>query len=116
MGLSQQAGFLSRPPSHLPLPTRRGACLPVPLLLYRLGGGCRVWLLMLGSRLSLTGIKQKGPVLSSSLMHSESELDSDDAIFTWPDREKGKLLHGQNGSVPNGQTPLKARSPREEIL
>lgn len=62
------------------------------------------------------GIKQKGLVLSSSLMHSESELDSDDAIFTWPDREKGKLLHGQNGSVPNGQTPLKARSPREEIL
>ncbi|XP_075801066.1 dyslexia-associated protein KIAA0319-like protein homolog [Microtus pennsylvanicus] len=62
------------------------------------------------------GSKQKGPMLSSSLMHSESELDSDDAIFTWPDREKGKLLHGQNGSVPNGQTPLKTRSPREEIL
>ncbi|XP_012577705.1 PREDICTED: dyslexia-associated protein KIAA0319-like protein homolog [Condylura cristata] len=62
------------------------------------------------------GIKQKGPVLSSSLMHSESELDSDDAIFTWPDREKGRLLHGQNGSMPNGQTPLKARSSREEIL
>ncbi|XP_052492869.1 dyslexia-associated protein KIAA0319-like protein homolog isoform X2 [Budorcas taxicolor] len=65
---------------------------------------------------SRAGIKQKGPALSSSLMRSESELDSDDAIFTWPDREKGKLLHGQNGSVPNGQTPLKARSPREEIL
>ncbi|XP_048206824.1 dyslexia-associated protein KIAA0319-like protein homolog [Perognathus longimembris pacificus] len=65
---------------------------------------------------SRAGIKQKGPMLNSSLMHSESELDSDDAIFTWPDREKGKLLHGQNGSVPNGQTPLKARSPREEIL
>uniref|UniRef100_A0A8V8TM14 KIAA0319 like n=1 Tax=Homo sapiens TaxID=9606 RepID=A0A8V8TM14_HUMAN len=65
---------------------------------------------------SRAGIKQKGLLLSSSLMHSESELDSDDAIFTWPDREKGKLLHGQNGSVPNGQTPLKARSPREEIL
>ncbi|XP_019285707.1 dyslexia-associated protein KIAA0319-like protein homolog isoform X2 [Panthera pardus] len=65
---------------------------------------------------SRAGIKQKGPMLSSSLMRSESELDSDDAIFTWPDREKGKLLHGQNGSVPNGQTPLKARSPREEIL
>ncbi|XP_045404244.1 dyslexia-associated protein KIAA0319-like protein homolog [Lemur catta] len=62
------------------------------------------------------GTKQKGPTLSSSLMHSESELDSDDAIFTWPDRDKGRLLHGQNGSVPNGQTPLKARSPREEIL
>ncbi|XP_003471470.1 dyslexia-associated protein KIAA0319-like protein homolog isoform X1 [Cavia porcellus] len=65
---------------------------------------------------SRTGIRQKGPTLSSSLMHSESELDSDDAIFTWPDREKGKLLHGQNGSVPNGQTPLKAQSSREEIL
>nr|XP_025712495.1 dyslexia-associated protein KIAA0319-like protein homolog isoform X1 [Callorhinus ursinus]XP_025712496.1 dyslexia-associated protein KIAA0319-like protein homolog isoform X1 [Callorhinus ursinus]XP_025712497.1 dyslexia-associated protein KIAA0319-like protein homolog isoform X1 [Callorhinus ursinus]XP_025712498.1 dyslexia-associated protein KIAA0319-like protein homolog isoform X1 [Callorhinus ursinus]XP_025712499.1 dyslexia-associated protein KIAA0319-like protein homolog isoform X1 [Callor len=65
---------------------------------------------------SRAGSKQKGPMLSSSLMRSESELDSDDAIFTWPDREKGKLLHGQNGSVPNGQTPLKARSPREEIL
>ncbi|XP_006886496.1 PREDICTED: dyslexia-associated protein KIAA0319-like protein homolog [Elephantulus edwardii] len=65
---------------------------------------------------SRAGIKQKGPMLSSSLMHSESELDSDDAIFTWPDREKGRLLHGQNGSVPNGQTPLKARNPREEIL
>lgn len=65
---------------------------------------------------SRAGIRQKGPVLSSSLMHSESELDSDDAIFTWPDREKGKLLHGQNGSVPNGQTPLKTRSPREEVL
>uniref|UniRef100_A0AAA9TDD4 KIAA0319 like n=1 Tax=Bos taurus TaxID=9913 RepID=A0AAA9TDD4_BOVIN len=65
---------------------------------------------------SRAGVKQKGPALSSSLMHSESELDSDDAIFTWPDREKGKLLHGQNGSVPNGQTPLKVRSPREEIL
>ncbi|KAM9106900.1 dyslexia-associated protein KIAA0319-like protein homolog isoform 3-T4 [Megaptera novaeangliae] len=65
---------------------------------------------------SRAGVRPKGPMLSSSLMHSESELDSDDAIFTWPDREKGKLLHGQNGSVPNGQTPLKARSPREEIL
>lgn len=66
--------------------------------------------------LFISGIRQKGPTLSSSLMHSESELDSDDAIFTWPDREKGKLLHGQNGSVPNGQTPLKAQSSREEIL
>lgn len=65
---------------------------------------------------SRTGARQKGPTLGSSLMHSESELDSDDAIFTWPDREKGKLLHGQNGSVPNGQTLLKAQSAREEIL
>nr|XP_045006657.1 dyslexia-associated protein KIAA0319-like protein homolog isoform X2 [Jaculus jaculus] len=47
---------------------------------------------------SRAGIKQKGPMLSSSLMHSESELDSDDAIFTWPDREKGKLLHDSAGT------------------
>lgn len=91
--------------------------VPAALLLFGLGGrGAR--LLAPDARLldSLAGVKQKGPVLSSSLMRSESELDSDDAIFTWPDREKGKLLHGQNGSVPNGQTPLKARNPREEIL
>lgn len=69
-----------------------------------------------GAETNLPSSKQKGPTLSSSLMHSESELDSDDAIFTWPDREKGKLLYGQNGSVPNGQTPLKSRSAREEIL
>lgn len=96
---------------------------PVPPLPCRLGGGCRVWLKEekicasdAGPLDSPAGVRHKGPALSSSLMHSESELDSDDAIFTWPDREKGKLLHGQNGSVPNGQTLLKARSPREEIL
>lgn len=49
-------------------------------------------------------------------MRSESELDSDDAIFTWPDRDKGPRPQGQNGSVPNGQAPLKARAPRQEIL
>ncbi|XP_074073612.1 dyslexia-associated protein KIAA0319-like protein homolog [Macrotis lagotis] len=63
-----------------------------------------------------TGNKQKVPILNSSLMHSESELDSDEAIFTWPDREKGRLLRGQNGSLRNGQAPLKAKTPREEIL
>ncbi|OWK04897.1 hypothetical protein Celaphus_00002763 [Cervus elaphus hippelaphus] len=84
-------------------PQERTVTGPAALLLFGLGWGAR-------------GVKQKGPALSSSLMRSESELDSDDAIFTWPDREKGKLLHGQNGSVPNGQTPLKARNPREEIL
>ncbi|XP_068924012.1 dyslexia-associated protein KIAA0319-like protein homolog isoform X1 [Petaurus breviceps papuanus] len=62
------------------------------------------------------GNKQKVPILNSSLMHSESELDSDEAIFTWPDREKGRLLRGQNGSLRNGQAPLKAKTPREEIL
>ncbi|XP_027720297.1 dyslexia-associated protein KIAA0319-like protein homolog [Vombatus ursinus] len=62
------------------------------------------------------GNKQKVPILNSSLMHSESELDSDEAIFTWPDREKGRLLRGQNGSLRNGQAALKPKTPREEIL
>lgn len=62
------------------------------------------------------GGRQKAQVLNTSLMHSESELDSDEAIFTWPDREKGKLLRSQNGSLRNGQVALKAKSQREEIL
>ncbi|NXN91727.1 K319L protein, partial [Rhinopomastus cyanomelas] len=62
------------------------------------------------------GGRQKAQVLSTSLMHSESELDSDEAIFTWPDREKGKLLRSQNGSLRNGQVMLKPKSQREEIL
>ncbi|NXY86509.1 K319L protein, partial [Alcedo cyanopectus] len=62
------------------------------------------------------GGRQKAQVLNTSLMHSESELDSDEAIFTWPDREKGKLLRSQNGSVRNGQVMLKPKNQREEIL
>ncbi|NXS26851.1 K319L protein, partial [Pomatostomus ruficeps] len=62
------------------------------------------------------GGRQKAQVLNTSLMHSESELDSDEAIFTWPDREKGKLLRSQNGSLRNGQVALKPKSQREEIL
>ncbi|XP_063275240.1 dyslexia-associated protein KIAA0319-like protein homolog [Prinia subflava] len=62
------------------------------------------------------GGRQKTQVLNTSLMHSESELDSDEAIFTWPDREKGKLLRSQNGSLRNGQLTLKAKNQREEIL
>ncbi|NXX75695.1 K319L protein, partial [Urocolius indicus] len=62
------------------------------------------------------GSRQKAQVLNTSLMHSESELDSDEAIFTWPDREKGKLLRSQNGSIRNGQVLLKPKSQREEIL
>ncbi|NXQ32774.1 K319L protein, partial [Alaudala cheleensis] len=62
------------------------------------------------------GGRQKAQVLSTSLMHSESELDSDEAIFTWPDREKGKLLRSQNGSLRNGQLALKPKNQREEIL
>ncbi|NXP50255.1 K319L protein, partial [Heliornis fulica] len=62
------------------------------------------------------GSRQKAQVLNTSLMHSESELDSDEAIFTWPDREKGKLLRSQNGSLRNGQVMLKPKNQREEIL
>uniref|UniRef100_A0A8B9PQA3 KIAA0319 like n=1 Tax=Apteryx owenii TaxID=8824 RepID=A0A8B9PQA3_APTOW len=62
------------------------------------------------------GGRQKAQILNTSLMHSESELDSDEAIFTWPDREKGKLLRSQNGSLRNGQVTLKPKNQREEIL
>lgn len=62
------------------------------------------------------GGRQKAQVLNTSLMHSESELDSDEAIFTWPDREKGKLLRSQNGSLRNGQVMLKPKNQREETL
>ncbi|NXJ08448.1 K319L protein, partial [Odontophorus gujanensis] len=62
------------------------------------------------------GRRQKAQVLNTSLMHSESELDSDEAIFTWPDREKGKLLCSQNGSLRNGQVTVKPKNQREEIL
>ncbi|XP_026558430.1 dyslexia-associated protein KIAA0319-like protein homolog isoform X2 [Pseudonaja textilis] len=65
---------------------------------------------------SKAGSKQKSQAQSTSLMHSESELDSDEAIFTWPDREKGKLLNGQNGFLRNGQVILKPKKQREEIL
>uniref|UniRef100_A0A2D4FA90 MANSC domain-containing protein n=2 Tax=Micrurus corallinus TaxID=54390 RepID=A0A2D4FA90_MICCO len=65
---------------------------------------------------SKAGSKQKSQAQNTSLMHSESELDSDEAIFTWPDREKGKLLHGQNGFLRNGQVVLKPKNQREEVL
>ncbi|KAJ7304393.1 hypothetical protein JRQ81_011948 [Phrynocephalus forsythii] len=62
------------------------------------------------------GNKLKSQVQNTSLMHSESELDSDEAIFTWPDREKGKLLQAQNGFLHNGQGAPKPKNQREEIL
>uniref|UniRef100_A0A8C6X5U3 KIAA0319 like n=1 Tax=Naja naja TaxID=35670 RepID=A0A8C6X5U3_NAJNA len=50
------------------------------------------------------GSKQKSQAQNTSLMHSESELDSDE------------LLHGQNGFLRNGQVILKPKNQREEIL
>ncbi|XP_069827741.1 dyslexia-associated protein KIAA0319-like protein homolog isoform X2 [Dendropsophus ebraccatus] len=63
-----------------------------------------------------TGVKLKPPVQNTSLMHSESELDSDDNTYTWSDREKGKLLRPQNGSLRNGQASHKHKNQREELL
>ncbi|XP_069612929.1 dyslexia-associated protein KIAA0319-like protein homolog isoform X2 [Ranitomeya imitator] len=60
-----------------------------------------------------TGVKLKPAVQNTSLMHSESELDSDDNAYTWSDREKGKLLRHQNGSLRNGQASHK--NQREEL-
>ncbi|XP_027031335.2 dyslexia-associated protein KIAA0319-like protein isoform X1 [Tachysurus fulvidraco] len=55
---------------------------------------------------------------SSALMHSDSDLDSDDgqAGVPWTDRERGHLLRPQNGSLRNGQGPHKTKKQREEFL
>uniref|UniRef100_A0A672N2F8 KIAA0319 like n=1 Tax=Sinocyclocheilus grahami TaxID=75366 RepID=A0A672N2F8_SINGR len=55
---------------------------------------------------------------SSVLMHSDSDLESDDgqAGIPWTDRERGKLLPPQNGSLRNGQGPHKPKKPREELV
>ncbi|XP_072532343.1 dyslexia-associated protein KIAA0319-like protein isoform X1 [Salminus brasiliensis] len=52
---------------------------------------------------------------SSALMHSDSDLDSDDgqAGVPWTDRERGHLLRPQNGSLRNGQGPHRAKKQRE---
>lgn len=55
---------------------------------------------------------------SSALMHSDSDLDSDDgqAGVPWTDRERGHLLRPQNGSLRNGQGPHRTKKQREEFL
>ncbi|MED6282669.1 hypothetical protein CHARACLAT_000913 [Characodon lateralis] len=50
-----------------------------------------------------------GPT-SSALMHSDSDLDSDEG------QEHGHLLRPQNGSLKNGQGPPRLKKPREELL
>ncbi|KAE8624216.1 hypothetical protein XENTR_v10005867 [Xenopus tropicalis] len=62
------------------------------------------------------GVKLKVPTQNTSLMHSESEIDSDENTYTWSDREKGKLLRPQNGSLRNGQAHHKIKTQREEVL
>ncbi|XP_061110755.1 dyslexia-associated protein KIAA0319-like protein [Conger conger] len=55
---------------------------------------------------------------SSSLMRSDSDLDSEDGRGGggWAERERGQLLRPQNGALRNGQGPLRAKKPREELL
>lgn len=55
---------------------------------------------------------------SSALMHSDSDLDSDEGQggVPWTDQERGQLLRPQNGSLRNGQGPARAKKQREELL
>lgn len=54
---------------------------------------------------------------SSALMHSDSDLDSDEAPGPWTEQERGQLLRPQNGSLRNGQGPARAKKQqREELL
>ncbi|XP_077404359.1 dyslexia-associated protein KIAA0319-like protein [Vanacampus margaritifer] len=55
---------------------------------------------------------------SSALMHSDSDLESDDGQvgFSWTEQERGHLLRPQNGSLRNGQGPVRGKKHREELL
>ncbi|XP_070777817.1 dyslexia-associated protein KIAA0319-like protein [Enoplosus armatus] len=55
---------------------------------------------------------------SSALMHSDSDLDSDDGQggVPWTEQERGHLLRPQNGSLRNGQGPTRGKKQREELL
>ncbi|KAM7373452.1 hypothetical protein PAMP_008301 [Pampus punctatissimus] len=55
---------------------------------------------------------------SSALMHSDSDLDSDDGQggVPWMEQERGHLLRPQNGSLRNGQGPVRSKKQREELL
>lgn len=55
---------------------------------------------------------------SSALMHSDSDLDSDDGQggVPWTEQERGHLLRPQNGSLRNGQGPARLKKQRDELL
>ncbi|XP_039977824.1 dyslexia-associated protein KIAA0319-like protein [Xiphias gladius] len=55
---------------------------------------------------------------SSALMHSDSDLESDDGQggVPWTEQERGHLLRPQNGSLRNGQGPARGKKQREELL
>ncbi|XP_057210309.1 dyslexia-associated protein KIAA0319-like protein isoform X2 [Triplophysa rosa] len=69
-------------------------------------------------QLPKTGRMKPLSVPTSALMRSDSDLESDDgqAGIPWSDRERGKLLPPQNGSLRNGQGPHKPKKQREELL
>ncbi|XP_014909927.1 dyslexia-associated protein KIAA0319-like protein [Poecilia latipinna] len=58
----------------------------------------------------ITRLKPAPGPASSALMHSDSDLDSDEG------QERGHLLRPQNGSLNNGQGPPRTKKPREELL
>ncbi|MGH0189619.1 UNVERIFIED_CONTAM: hypothetical protein FKN15_037216 [Acipenser sinensis] len=63
----------------------------------------------------IAGARLKPPVHPhSSLLRSESEGDSEDALFTWPDREKGKLLRHQNGGASDCFSAKTQATPTEQ--
>ncbi|KAL6099503.1 kiaa0319l [Pungitius sinensis] len=55
---------------------------------------------------------------SSALMHSDSDLESEDGQggVPWTEQERGHLLRPQNGSLRNGMGPLRGKKQREERL
>ncbi|KAM4539409.1 dyslexia-associated protein KIAA0319-like protein [Odontesthes bonariensis] len=55
---------------------------------------------------------------SSALMHSDSDLDSEEGQggVPWTEQERGHLLRPQNGALRNGQGPARAKKQREELL
>nr|XP_040044939.1 dyslexia-associated protein KIAA0319-like protein [Gasterosteus aculeatus aculeatus] len=55
---------------------------------------------------------------SSALMHSDSDLESEDGQggVPWTEHERGHLLRPQNGSLRNGMGPVRGKKQREELL
>ncbi|XP_061737562.1 dyslexia-associated protein KIAA0319-like protein [Nerophis ophidion] len=55
---------------------------------------------------------------SSALMHSDSDLDSEDGHVgvPWKEQERGHLLRAQNGFLRNGQGPARGKKHGDELL
>uniref|UniRef100_A0A7N9AWZ2 KIAA0319-like n=1 Tax=Mastacembelus armatus TaxID=205130 RepID=A0A7N9AWZ2_9TELE len=84
---------------------------------------CKRWVHFLKCKIFLffvqnTRLKPVPAPTSSALMHSDSDLDSDDGQggVPWTEQERGHLLRPQNGSLRNGQGPVRGKKQREELL